>query len=221
MASLWTQSTSVPALRAHDRRVPLEAGQVFPYFGVLFLRVGELREQAALAEFGELEVAWRARAPAAGLGVVEQRPGRDRLSGVSSSENSRPWMPGRNTSPLAWNSTSPRSRRHSSTVSWLSSMPTSPRNTTSNLDKCFERVGKLLDVVLVAAAHFVEPRVEQQAGKLDARIARQGVPQIAILPARHRLDQQHAELFFADRDRHREAVVVGDGFARLAAGRPG
>ncbi len=85
------------------------------------------------------------------------------------------------------------------------------------LGELVERAGKLLDVVLVAAADLVEARMEQQARELDARIARQGIAQISILPARVRLDDQHAQLFFADRDRRRELVVVGESFRSLAS----
>ena len=53
-------------------------------------------------------------------------------------------------------------------------------------------------------------RVKQQARQLDARIARQGVAQIAVLPPRQRLDDQHPQLLLANRDRSGELVVVGD-----------
>ena len=56
---------------ARDRCVPLEAGEIVPNVGVFLLRVGQLRQQATLAEFGELEMAGRASAPAAGLRIVE------------------------------------------------------------------------------------------------------------------------------------------------------
>ena len=58
-------------LGPEHRRVPLEAGQPFPDLGVVVLRVGQLGQQAAAAQFGQLEMVGRARAPAAGLRVVE------------------------------------------------------------------------------------------------------------------------------------------------------
>ena len=69
--------TSLPALARMHGGIPLEAGQSFPDFDVVVLRVGQLGQQAAAAEFGQLEVAGRARAPTAGLRRVEH----DRAAG--------------------------------------------------------------------------------------------------------------------------------------------
>ena len=113
------------------------------------------------------------------------------------------------TSPLAWCSTSPLISRHCSAVSWPSSDAHVAEEDDVELRKLVEPGRELLDVVLVAAARLAQARVEQQARQLDARVARQGIPQVAVLPARVRLDDQDAELLLADRDRRRERVVVG------------
>ena len=70
-----------------------------------------------------------------------------------------------------------------------------------------EARGELLDVVLVARAYLAEARMVQQARQGNTRIARQGVAQIAIFPARNRFDEQHAKLFLADSDRRGELIV--------------
>src|SRR6516225_9781534 len=48
--------------------------------------------------------------------------------------------------------------------------------------------GELLDVVLIAAAGLAQSRVEEQARHLHARVAREGVAKVAVLPAGIRLD---------------------------------
>ena len=102
-------------------------------------------------------------------------------------------------------------------MSWPSSNAHVAEEDHVELGKLVESGRELLDVVLVAAADLAQARVEQQARDFDARIARQGVAKIAILPARQRLDDQHSQLFLADRDRRGELVVVGNDFVGVLA----
>ena len=88
-------------LGATHRGVPLKAGQILPDFDVVLLRVGQLRQQAAAAEFGQLEAAGRARSPSARLGTDRARRGRGRSVPYQSSDNCRPCQPGMKTRPLA------------------------------------------------------------------------------------------------------------------------
>ena len=53
------------------RGVPLEAGQSFPDFQVLFLGVGQFGQEAAPADFRKKEMTWRGRSPAIRLGFVQ------------------------------------------------------------------------------------------------------------------------------------------------------
>ena len=54
--------------------------------------------------------------------------------------------------------------------------------------------------------------MKQQTGDLDAGIARQRVAEISILPARIRLDHQHLQLLFANRNRGLHVIVVDQRF---------
>src|SRR5579884_1969459 len=76
------------------------------------------------------------------------------------------------------------------------------------LGKLLSTGGKLLNVVLVAAAHFAQTRMEQQTPYIHARIARQGIAEITVLPARQRFHDQHAQLLFPNGDRRQETIVV-------------
>ena len=75
----------------------------------------------------------------------------------------------------------------------------------------FEFFGKRLDVVLAAAG--AERGVEEQAGKLHAGIAGEGVAKEAVFPARLALDDEHADFFRAAGDGEFAGVVRGDEFA--------
>ncbi len=52
--------------------------------------------------------------------------------------------------------------------------------------------------------------MEEEARDLDPGVAREGIPQVAILPPRIGLDDQDLELLLTDRDRGGELVVVGE-----------
>ena len=56
--------------------------------------------------------------------------------------------------------------------------------------------------------------MKQQAGNVDARVARERVAKIAVLPARVRLDDQNAQFLFADRNWGSSRVVVLGVFRR-------
>ena len=71
--------------------------------------------------------------------------------------------------------------------------------------------GELLDVVLALAG--AERGVEEQAGKLDAGIAGEGVAQEAVFPARQGFDDQHADFLRAAGDGEFAGVVGRDEFA--------
>ncbi len=66
---------------------------------------------------------------------------------------------------------------------------------------------KSVEVVL-AAADFAEVGLKEERVDLDARVALEGVAQVAIFPARERVDDEHAELFLAHGERRLERVVV-------------
>ena len=107
----------------------------------------------------------------------------------------------------------PLSSRHCSAVNWPS--PTPGKGVAEEdhveLRELVEPVRKLLDVVLVPSPRLAQAGLEEQAGDLDARVARQCISQVAILPPRVRLDDQDLELLLADRDRLARLVVVGEG----------
>ena len=65
---------------------------------------------------------------------------------------------------------------------------------------------KLVDVA-ATAPDTRELRVEEQAGDLHARVALEGVAQVAVLPARVAVDDEDLQLLLADRDRRRQRVV--------------
>ncbi len=88
-------------LGADARRVPLKAGQPFPDLGVVVLGVGQLGEQAAAAELGQLEMVRRARAPAAGLGRIEHDRAEVAQLGVQQRKLAALASPGMKTRPLA------------------------------------------------------------------------------------------------------------------------
>ena len=78
------------------------------------------------------------------------------------------------------------------------------------LGKLVEPRGELLDVVFVAAADLGEPGMKQQARKVDARVAREGVAEVAVFPPWIRFHHEDPQLFLADRDRSRQLVVVDE-----------
>ncbi len=75
---------------------------------------------------------------------------------------------------------------------------------------------KLLDVILIAASPLAQSRMEQSRhDDFDARIAGEGVAQIAVFPPRIRLDDEHFQFLFADRDGRRAAIVVDQRFVGI------
>ena len=72
VADILVNAQNVGAgLGAKHRRVPLEARKSLPHLGIIVLCVGQLGQQAAPAQLGQLEVIGDPRAPAAGLGGIE------------------------------------------------------------------------------------------------------------------------------------------------------
>ena len=160
------------------------------------------------ARLGQLEVVGRARAPAAGLGGVEHDRAEVAQLGVEQRE--LPPLHARHEDQAAGLILHQALEQPALLGGQLAVVEADvAQKHDVVLRQLVEPGGELLDVVLVAAADLAQPRMEEQARDLDARVARQGVAQVAILPPRVRLDHQHAQLLLADRDRRGQPVVVG------------
>ena len=210
-ASLWTQRTSLPALARST--------------GAYHWKPGSPSQTSALSSWVSASLVSRLRrpssvsskwlgdprAPAAGLGRVEHDRAEVAQLGVEQRELAP--LPARHEDQAARLVLDQPLQQPALLGRQLAVFHADvAQEDHVELGELVEAGGKLLDVVLVAAARLAQPRMEQQARELDARVAREGVAQVAVFPARIRLDDQHAQLLLADRDRGRQLVVVGQRF---------